>query len=67
VTDAVRVLVVDDDPDVRDLLDDYLSEQGYEVLSADNAAMARALREGKPPNLVVLDVGLPGEDGLRIE
>lgn len=66
MTDAVRVLVVDDDPDVRDLLDDYLSEQGYEVLSADNAAMARALREGKPPNLVVLDVGLPGEDGLSL-
>jgi DNA-binding response OmpR family regulator len=66
VTDAVCVLVVDDDADVRDLLDDYLSEQGYQVLLAENAATARGLLEGKSPNLVLLDVGLPGEDGLSL-
>jgi DNA-binding response OmpR family regulator len=66
VADAVRVLVVDDDPDVRDLLDDYLSEQGYTVLSADNAATARELLDEEPPRVVLLDVGLPGEDGLSL-
>jgi DNA-binding response OmpR family regulator len=62
----VKVLVVDDDPDVRDLLDDYLSEQGYEVVSADSAATARDLLDDQAPNVVLLDVGLPGEDGLSL-
>lgn len=66
MTESVRVLVVDDDPDVRDLLDDYLSEQGYEVRSASNAAAARALLDSEPPKVVLLDVGLPGEDGLSL-
>jgi DNA-binding response OmpR family regulator len=66
VDDPVRVLVVDDDPDVRDLLDDYLSGQGYSVLAADGAAAARALLEAGAPDLVLLDVGLPGEDGLSL-
>ena len=60
------MLVVDDDPDVRDLLDDYLSEQGYEVVSADSAATARDLLDDQAPNVVLLDVGLPGEDGLSL-
>lgn len=62
----VRVLVVDDDPDVRDLLDDYLSGQGYAVLPADGAAAARSLLDAEKPDLVLLDVGLPGEDGLSL-
>jgi DNA-binding response OmpR family regulator len=66
VTEPLRVLVVDDDPDVRDLLDDYLSEQGYEVLTADSAAAARALLDAEAPSVVLLDVGLPGEDGLSL-
>lgn len=66
MNDPVRVLVVDDDPDVRDLLDDYLSELGYEVLSADRAATARELLDRQAPSLVLLDVGLPGEDGLSL-
>jgi DNA-binding response OmpR family regulator len=66
VTEPLRVLVVDDDPDVRDLLDDYLSGQGYEVLTADSAATARELLDGEAPNVVLLDVGLPGEDGLSL-
>jgi len=66
VTGPIRVLVVDDDPDVRDLLDDYLSGQGYEVLAADSAAAARELLDGEAPSVVLLDVGLPGEDGLSL-
>jgi two-component system phosphate regulon response regulator OmpR len=64
--EAVRVLVVDDDADVRDLLRDYLSDQGYEVLDAAGAAAARALLAEHTPQLALLDVGLPGEDGLSL-
>jgi DNA-binding response OmpR family regulator len=66
VTESEPVLVVDDDPDVRDLLYDYLSEQGYEVFSADNAVTARELLAVESPKVVLLDVGLPGEDGLSL-
>ena len=66
MTESVQVLVVDDDPDVRDLLDDYLSEQGYRVVSAGSAAAARELLDDQAPSVVLLDVGLPGEDGLSL-
>lgn len=66
MTESMQVLVVDDDPDVRELLDDYLSEQGYEVISADSAATAREILEDRTPSVVLLDVGLPGEDGLSL-
>jgi DNA-binding response OmpR family regulator len=64
--DAICILVVDDDPDVRDLLEDYLSEQGYEVLSAESALNAREFLARRTPSIVLLDVGLPGEDGLSL-
>ena len=66
MSESVRILAVDDDPDVRELLGDYLSEQGYQVLSADSAAAARELLAGERPEVVLLDVGLPGEDGLSL-
>ena len=66
MNDSVRVLVVDDDPDVRDLLEDYLSEQGYEVTAVDSASVARESIDQAVPNVVLLDVGLPGEDGLSL-
>ena len=62
----MRVLVVDDDADVRELLRDYLSDQGYEVLEAAGAAAARALLAEHTPQVALLDVGLPGEDGLSL-
>jgi DNA-binding response OmpR family regulator len=64
--EPVSVLVVDDDADVRELLRDYLSDQGYTVLEADGAAAARALLGERVPDLALLDVGLPGEDGLSL-
>jgi len=66
VSQPVTVLVVDDDPDVRELLDDYLSDQGFVVLAADSAPAARAALETGSPSLALLDVGLPGEDGLSL-
>jgi two-component system phosphate regulon response regulator OmpR len=61
-----RVLVVDDDTDVRELLRDYLSEQGYEVRDVDSAAAARAALGDQVPDVALLDVGLAGEDGLSL-
>ena len=61
-----RILVVDDDPGVRDVLSDFLTGHGYAVETAgDGKAMDRALAEFAP-DLVVLDLMLPGEDGLSI-
>lgn len=65
-TESARVLVVDDEPDVRDTLADYLGTHGYEVVEADcGNAMRKALEAGVP-DVVLLDVGLPGEDGLSL-
>jgi DNA-binding response OmpR family regulator len=64
--EAVSVLVVDDDPDVRELLNEYLSEHGFEVLQAESGAAMRALLAERVPDVVLLDVRLPGEDGLSL-
>jgi len=61
-----KILVVDDDPDIRQLLADYLGEAGYDVTTADNADAARAALDDNSPRVVLLDIGLPGEDGLSL-
>ncbi|WP_455223021.1 response regulator [Kaarinaea lacus] len=66
MSDPIHVLVVDDDPDVRELLNDYLSEHGYSVEQAEDGETARQQLEKQVPNVALLDVGLPGEDGLSI-
>ncbi|MBX9608735.1 MAG: response regulator [Gammaproteobacteria bacterium] len=66
VDTALTVLVVDDDPDVRELLQDYLTDSGYEVLLAEGARTARALLAERTPDLCLLDISLPGEDGLSL-
>jgi two-component system, OmpR family, response regulator len=61
-----HLLIVDDDPEIRDLLARYLRRQGFRVdLAADGRAMARQLEAGRF-DLVVLDLMLPGEDGLSL-
>ncbi|AKU22837.1 response regulator [Massilia sp. NR 4-1] len=60
------ILIVDDDRDIRTLLADYLESNGYRTLgAADGAAMWKQLDETRP-DLVVLDLNLPGEDGLTL-
>jgi two-component system, OmpR family, response regulator len=58
------ILVVDDDPELRKLITDFLSGHGYRVLSAQNAAEMRSVIDSQRPDLVILDVMMPGEDGL---
>jgi two-component system phosphate regulon response regulator OmpR len=60
------ILVVDDDADVRELLEDFLGDKGYRVISLDSAESLRAELDQQAPDLVLLDVGLPGEDGLSL-
>lgn len=61
----ITVLVVDDDATVRELLEDYLGNQ-YKVLTAANGAEARTVLAESAPHVVLLDIGLPGEDGLSL-
>jgi two-component system phosphate regulon response regulator OmpR len=63
---ATRLLVVDDDPAIREMLSEYLASHGYEVALADCGAAMRAELERARPALVLLDVALPGEDGLTL-
>ena len=60
------VLVVDDEPIVRDVVVRYLRREGYDTLEAGDGDAARALIESGSPSLVVLDVMLPGSDGLAL-
>ncbi|QHE86212.1 response regulator [Hydrogenophaga sp. BPS33] len=65
-TTPEHLLVVDDDADIRDLLSRYLQENGYRVTAvADGRGMRAALAAGDP-DLIVLDVMLPGEDGISL-
>ncbi len=60
------ILVVDDDARLRGLLQRYLSEHGFRAVTAENAADARDRLRFLQPDLLVLDVMMPGEDGLAI-
>jgi len=62
----IRVLVVDDEPPIRRFLRTSLSAQGYDVLEADDGAVALALIRRNAVDLIVLDLGLPNTDGLEI-
>src|SRR5690606_38479896 len=64
--DAPHILVVDDDRRIRELLKRYLSDNGFRVTVAEHAAEARARLEGLSFDLVVLDVMMPGENGLDL-
>jgi two-component system nitrogen regulation response regulator NtrX len=63
---SARILVVDDEADIRTLLKEILSEEGYEVDIAANAAQARAARMRQSPDLVLLDIWMPDVDGITL-
>jgi two-component system, OmpR family, phosphate regulon response regulator OmpR len=61
-----HIIVVDDEPEIRNMLVDYLGHAGFAVRAAeDGAAMRRILAE-EPADLVLLDINMPGEDGLSL-
>ena len=61
-----KIVVVDDDARIRDLLRRYLSQQGFDVLLAEDARALQRIMQRESVDLLVLDVMLPGEDGLSI-
>ncbi|WP_181701704.1 response regulator [Chthonobacter albigriseus] len=63
---APHILVVDDHRDIRDLIARYLSKNGFRVTTAENAAAARKAMKAAALDLLVLDIMMPGEDGLSL-
>lgn len=63
---AAHIAVVDDHSDIRDLVGQYLEQQGYKVSLADSGLALRRILERGAVDLIVLDVMMPGEDGLSV-
>ncbi|WP_432558700.1 winged helix-turn-helix domain-containing protein [Granulicoccus sp. GXG6511] len=60
------VLVVDDQPQIREVLKAYLEADGFTVLEAETAARALAVVDAESPEMILLDVGLPDTDGIEV-
>ena len=65
-TPARRVVVVDDDPDILAYYASVLTQAGYDVVTAQSAAEARAAAAARRPDALVLDISMPEEDGLSL-
>jgi len=65
MTNAVRILIVDDEDNLRDLVKSYLRAEGYEVLEAPDGETGVDAARDRQPDLVILDIGLPGIDGVE--
>ena len=61
-----KILLVDDDPNIRQLVNLYLEKEGFEVVMADRGDTAVKLFRQSPPNLMLLDLMLPGMDGFEV-
>jgi two-component system phosphate regulon response regulator OmpR len=66
VVDKPHILVVDDDRRIRELLQSYLMENGFLVSAARSAAEAREMRRGMVFDLMILDIMMPGENGIEL-
>ena len=60
-----KVLIVDDEPEVRQVLQEFLSGRGYDVLVAESGSEALSVLGVDQPDLVLLDVTMPGMDGVE--
>jgi two-component system nitrogen regulation response regulator NtrX len=63
---SAQILVVDDEPDIREAVKDILEDEGYAVTLAGNAAEAREARRARRPDLVLLDIWMPDLDGISL-
>ncbi len=62
----VNILVVDDEPDIRQLVYEILEDEGYSVTMAENAAAAKKLKDSLQPELILLDIWMPDTDGITL-
>src|SRR3546814_1466288 len=65
-SDTPRILLIDDEPSIREPLGEYLEAQGFAVSAAARAAEARSILRAQGVDLVVSDIMMPGEDGLSL-
>ncbi|TRW94241.1 sigma-54-dependent transcriptional regulator [Candidatus Methylobacter oryzae] len=61
-----RILVIDDEPDIRRLVCEILEDEGYQVAAAESASAARELKCSKAPDLILLDIWMPDTDGITL-
>jgi two-component system, OmpR family, response regulator len=61
-----RVIIIDDDPNIRELLSMNIGAAGYEIQTAENGREGLAMINREPPNLIVLDVMMPDMDGYEL-
>ena len=66
VSPKATLLIVDDEPEVRSVLEEYFASHGYATVVADGAAEARKLAAAHPVDLALVDIHMPGEDGLSL-
>ncbi|CAL1238932.1 sigma-54-dependent transcriptional regulator [Candidatus Methylocalor cossyra] len=62
----INILAVDDEPDIGRLLQEILEDEGYAVMVAESGAAARRLRAERKPDLILLDIWMPNEDGITL-
>ncbi len=65
-THIPRILVVDDEPEIRRLVCEILEDEGYQVAAAEHAAAARELKKSQIPDLILLDIWMPDTDGITL-
>ena len=66
VSHRATIMIVDDEPDVREVLEEYFTAHGYTVIGADSASAAKVTAAAHPIDLALVDIHMPGEDGLSL-
>jgi len=66
VSREATILIVDDEPGVREVLEEYLAGHGYTAIGAESAVTARTIAARTPIDLALIDIHMPGEDGLSL-
>src|SRR5262245_17877574 len=66
LTASANIVVCDDEPDIRDTVAEYLAGHGYVVTAADSGPALRQIVNSQPVDIVILDIRMPGEDGLSL-
>ncbi|HZI82637.1 MAG TPA: response regulator, partial [Casimicrobiaceae bacterium] len=66
VDPRATILIVDDEPDVREVLEEYFVAHGYAAIAAESAGAARTVAAARSIDLALVDINMPGEDGLSL-